>query len=517
VNPSGAAPAAPTAARGRRSAGERALWVYLAFGIVTVLAAAAAGAPANSLLGLFVVSLVIVSYQRVLLAWHTMFALTLLVILFIPIRRYTVGANLPIELEPYRLVIALMFACWLAALAADPNVRWRKTGIEAPIAAVLLVMLLSMSLNIGRVTSHTDTVTKQFSFFLSYFLLVYFITSIMRRPRDLDIVISVLVGGGGIVALAALFEWKTGTNLFNWYSHVMPFLQFVNEGAAQVRGAGHRARASAQHPIALSAALVMLVPLAVYLYQRNRQKVWLVCGGLMTMGALSTGSRTGTTMLIALLVSFLSIRPRQTVRMLPMLLPLLVVIQVAMPGTLGTMKSMLNPAYMLKEQSYDKGSGAGRVADLGPALKQWGTKPLFGFGFGTRVADSNAAAGSENQILDDQWLGTLLEIGLFGVMAYLWLFTRSIRRLSRLAKSLDGVDAWLPTALAASLISFAVGMLTFDAFAFVQVTFFAFIMMGIGAAVINQHHDRRRALREHAARQLAEAQEREPLRLLVTR
>ncbi len=217
-----------------------------------------------------------------------------------------------------------------------------------------------------------------------------------------------------IVAFASLIEWKSRTNLFNWYRHVIPFLHYVDEGVAQTRGSGIRARGTAQHPIALSAALVMLVPLALYLYQRYRQKVWLACGGVLTLGALSTGSRTGTIMLIALLVSFLSIRPRQTVRLLPWLLPLVFVIQVVMPGTLGTMKSMLNPAYVIKEQSYDKGSGAGRVADLGPALEQVARKPFLGAGFGTthRRPDRNAKEGSENQILDDQWLGSLLEIGI---------------------------------------------------------------------------------------------------------
>ena len=70
-------------------------------------------------------------------------------------------------------------------------------------------------------------------------------------------------------------EWRTSTNLFNWYSHVAPFLHYVDEGIAQERGSGFRARASAQHPIALTAALVMLLPLALYLYQRHRRRIWL--------------------------------------------------------------------------------------------------------------------------------------------------------------------------------------------------------------------------------------------------
>jgi hypothetical protein len=479
VTGEGAAVAAPL----QRSGAERALWTYLGLTSLVVIAAAVVDAPANMLLGAAVVGLVIVAYQRVLLAWRTVFAAILIVIMFIPIRRYTVGAGMPIELEPYRIVIGLVFACWFCALAADPNVRWRATGIELPIGAVLLVMLLSMTLNVGRVTANSEIVVKQFSFFLSYFLLVYFIASVMRSRADVDRTIKVLVGAGGLVAFASLIEWKSGTNLFNWYHRVIPFLAYIDEGVAQTRGSGIRARGTAQHPIALSAALVMLVPLSVYLYQRTRKFHWLAAGGVMTLGALSTGSRTGTTMLIALLVSFLVIKRKETVRLLPYLLPLVLVIQVVMPGTLGTMKSMLNPNYLIKEQSYAKGSGAGRIADLGPALAEFSRRPFFGAGFGTRVADPNAKEGTENQILDDQWLGTLLEIGALGALAFFWLYGRTIRRLSRYSKRVDGAESWLATSIAASLIAFTVGMLTFDAYAFVQVTFLAFIMLGLGAAV----------------------------------
>jgi O-antigen ligase len=474
----------PAARGGGRTRAEWALWAFLAFAFLAVLAASRSDGRATPILLATVAGLVIVSYQRVLLAWQTMLGVILLVILFIPIRRYTVGGNLPIELEPYRIVIALVLACWFCALAADPAVRWRKTGIEAPIIALLVAMLLSMVVNIGRVNAAGPTVIKNFTFFLSYLLMVYFIASVIRSRHNLDRMIQLLVGGGAIIALTALVEWKTTTNFFNWYSHVMPFLHYVDEGVAQARGSGVRARGSAQHPIALSAALVMLVPLAFYLYQRHRKLIWLGAMGLLTLGALSTGSRTGTTMLIAVLVSFLFIRPRETVRLLPWLLPGLIVIQVVMPGTLGTMKSMLNPSYLIREQSYDEGATAGRVADLGPALDRWSQKPFFGSGFGTTVADPNASKESESQILDDQWLGSLLEVGAVGVLALLFLWVGTVRRLNRWGRrARDPNDYWLSTALAASIIAFAVGMLTFDAFAFIQVTFFAFVMLGLAGVL----------------------------------
>jgi hypothetical protein len=70
-----------------------------------------------------------------------------------------------------------------------------------------------------------------------------------------------------------------------------------------------------------------------------------------------------------------------------------------------------------------------------------------------------------------------------GLIGLLWLFCRAIRRLAHRARLEPGVDGWLPTCLAASLTAFAVGMFTFDAFAFIQVTFFAFIMLGFSAVV----------------------------------
>ena len=215
----------------------------------------------------------------------------------------------------------------------------------------------------------------------------------------------------------------------------------------------------------------------------------MICAGLITCGALSTGSRTAAIMLIALLVSFVWIKPAETVRLLPWLLPLTIVCQVAMPGTLGTFRAILQPSYLIQEQSVEMGTGSGRIADIGPSLDEWSQNPFFGQGFGTRVNSQGLGTGGvgnieDDRILDDQWLGLLLEIGAVGALALMWLFCRAIRRLARQAKEdPDDDDSWLATALAASLASFAVGMFTFDAFAFIQVTFFGFIILGFAAVV----------------------------------
>lgn len=485
---------APAAGRQSRRGAELALWIVIGIAVPLLVAAAAVRWQANPLLGALVAALVVVAAQRFLLAWQTLIGAILLVILFIPIRRYEVGGGLPIELEPYRVLIAVVLVCWVFALCADPAVRWRPTGLGWPILALLGAILLSLGLNVAGASAVGSPLVKQITFFISYFLVLYLVTSVVRRGAQLDRLIQLLVAGGTLVAVATLIEWRTGTNLFNWYGRVIPVLQYVDTGDYMQRGSGVRAMGSAQHAIALGAALVMLLPLAVYLHRRDGRKAWLGCAALMTLATLSSGSRTGAVMLIALLATFLSIKPRETVRLLPMLLPLALAVQVVMPGTLGTFRAMLSPSYVVKEQSIETGTGSGRIADLGPALAEWSQKPLFGQGFGTRVSDYEAGVpGTGAQILDDQWLGLLLEIGAVGVLALLWLFCRAIRRLARRARSDPGPDGWLHTALAGAIASFAVGMLSFDAFAFIQVTFLAFVMLGFTAVVTREEPVRRTA------------------------
>jgi hypothetical protein len=155
-----------------------------------------------------------------------------------------------------------------------------------------------------------------------------------------------------------------------------------------------------------------------------------------------------------------------------------------MPGTLQSFKFMLNPAYMIQEQSVEGGTGAGRIADLGPSLQEWaGGNPFVGQGFGTRVTSQDGAEGGA-QILDDQWLGNLLTVGAAGVIGLMWLCCRAIRRLARRARSATGAESWLATSLAAAVLAWTIGLFTYDGFAFVQVTFFAFVMLGFAAVAL---------------------------------
>jgi O-antigen ligase len=196
-------------------------------------------------------------------------------------------------------------------------------------------------------------------------------------------------------------------------------------------------------------------------------------------------SRTGIIMLLVVGAVFFWLRRAETKRFLPLLLPALVVVQIALPGTLGALQSAFFPegGIVASEQQGSNTGGSGRLADVGPTLSEWSQRPLVGQGYGTRVVSGEEPNA---RILDDQWLASLLETGILGVAGWFWLFRRSVRRLARAAKTDASPRGWLFTALAASILAFAVGMLTFDAFSFTQGTVLLFVLLAFGTVALRQ-------------------------------
>jgi hypothetical protein len=424
---------------------------------------------------------------RWLTQWRTMLAIIALVILFVPIRRYTVLSELPFNLEPYRLLVAAIALAWLGALLVQRDTWITRTGLEGPMLALAVAVLLGIVANAGRIQAGLSEFTiKKCTFFISFALVMYLTASVLKRRAEIDRLVAVLVGGGAIVAGFALVESRTGFNPFNHLERPFPFLHFDATQTplyTATRGGRPRAYASAQHSIALGAALVMLVPLAVYLGRRTGKAMWWGALSLLVLGALCTVSRTAMVMLVVELLVLVWLQPATMRRLWPFLLPLLLAAHFVAPGTLGALKEGFLPkGGLIAEQQSGAGTyGSGRLADLGPGLRDWSRTPVLGQGFGTRITDRNDPFYNA-PILDDEWLGTLLETGAAGFLAILWLFVRAIRRLATASRSEPSERSWLLAGLAAAIYAFAIGMGTYDAFSFIQVTFLLFILLGVAAA-----------------------------------
>jgi hypothetical protein len=351
-------------------------------------------------------------------------------------------------------------------------------------------MLASEVTNPGRVQEWGSHVVKSLTFFLSFLFLYYVIATTIRSRESVLVLLRLLTGGGTVVAILAILERRTDFNVFDHLSGAIPFLAFQGQYGALMRGGNLRVLGPAEHPIALGAMLIMLFPIAIYLARISGRR-WTIAAVLLVLGALATGSRTAVVMLVAEVIVFLVVKPRETRRLWPVLVPAVVIVHVFLPGAIGGFRQSFFPAggIVAEQTQLAKGADAqlagGRIRQLKPMLAQSTEHPFFGAGYGTRIGGFNEPVRNA-PILDNQWLGNILDVGYIGIAMWVWLFVRAARRLlraSRTATSED--DDWLFLGLAAPPIAFAVGMLTFDAFGFTQNFFVFWILLGLSAALLS--------------------------------
>src|SRR5262249_15411797 len=154
--------------------------------VLMLAVAEARGARLTIIMPLLAMAIAAAASYRVMFKWRSLVSLIVLVILFIPIKRYILPGGLPFQLEPYRIIVGAVCACWLASLLIDPKVRVHKSPLDAPLLFYVVAILLSLFANVHRVSSLSQDVLKTLLFFLSFVLLYFVITSVLRNARDID-------------------------------------------------------------------------------------------------------------------------------------------------------------------------------------------------------------------------------------------------------------------------------------------------------------------------------------------
>jgi hypothetical protein len=427
-------------------------------------------------------------------------ALLVLTVWLVPIKNYRLPVDLPFSLEVYRLLIIVYVAAWAIGVASG-TLRVDAGGLGKPVALLISVGVLSLASNAGAIADGhlTGQTVKTLSYFISFLVAYLLVHSTIQSIGAIELVLYALVIGAVLVSFSAFYESRTHYNLFHHLNNWVPFLKPARliEQGTQLRGGRLRVTASAQHPIALGAALTMTVPFAFYLASRAsdvvRSRFWILCGLVITAGAATTVSRTIVLMGIAMIAVGLYLRGDRVARYWPVLIVMAIVVHFGAPASISHLYDAFFPREGLTEQLNARAgsAGSGRLSDIAPGIRSLRQSPLFGHGLGTgSVRGSSTVSGPGTItdpktgapiIFDNQYMNSLVSIGVIGLLGVIWFVWGGTWQLIRGARRFT-VDrrSDLVAACAIATAGFGAGMLAFDAFSFVQCTLLFFVIMALG-------------------------------------
>lgn len=438
--------------------------------------------------------LAIADSSKPVFTWPNAIALLVLVIWFVPIKLYTLPIELPFNLEPYRLYLLVLVFAWMLTIVLRRG-RLEAAGRGDPVLLLIAVAIVSTIINFDSLrASEAQSPVNPLLYFISFLLLFALVASTIDRLPNIDQILRALVVGGTIVAVFAIYEARTRYNVFDHLAEFVPILDKQEREVLELRGGRLRVHASAQHPIAFGVALIMILPIAVYLSKRAataaRGRMWFACGLVCAIASVTTITRTTVLMLIAMMIVALRLRGAAIVRYWPALLILPVAIHFVAPGALGGLyKSFFPKEGLLGDVTSRAGEhGSGRFSDIGPGIRIWSESPIVGKGPGSTIIFEHEETKLGPQplatvIFDNQYMSTLVQLGLLGLMGLVALVWGSTVRLYKAAKRSTGPPSDLLTACAVACAGFGVAMFFFDALAFAQCAIVFIFIAALGLRV----------------------------------
>ena len=361
--------------------------------------------------------------------------------------------------------------CWFHAQRTDPYTDNRQPVRTA--ALVLLLVMLAVYAHAMMRPIDGDEVKSADSGLLKIISLIGVLLLANDGLRSIErfrTAVRRFAVAGGLLGTLALLQFFTG-QLFVDRIHI-PGLT-INGAISQIvsRNGLARAPGTATSPIELSVVLSMTLPLliTVAMHAERRKALYWILTVFVSLAIFLTISRSG---LISATVGVLFLAPvwSSRVRRLALVFAGVVfsIVYVAVPGLLGSLTEMFTGI------SKDS-SAASRTDSYAFAFMMVGRSPLLGRGFGTFLP--------KYRVLDNEYLGFLIEAGVIGLAALLtltYLALRCARRASWHATS--DADRQMLRAVGATVAAGACGAVFFDGFSFPLVAGSLFLAMGLCGA-----------------------------------
>ncbi len=397
--------------------------------------------------------------------------LTLFVVLLMCIPAQFVVGPLGAAGTPAQILAMLLSLWWLGRKLARPfsAVPDRQPVRIAMLIFVACAMISYVFANLRPIIGIESRAADRGLLILVAWLGLVLVAGdhIISRAR-LDTLIRRLVLAGAGVAALGIVQFQTGMAFVDMVR--VPGLK-VNSALTGVvsRDGFYRPAGTALHPIEFGVAMTMLLPLALHLALNDTRsgpwRRWLPVVLLASSIPISVSRSAVVCASVGILLMLPVMSARTRVFTGIATVGGLCATFVLVPGMLGTLLGLFTGIGA-------DDSAASRTSSYTLAGEFIGRAPLFGRGFATFLP--------AYRILDNQFLGTTIELGLVGVTALIVLFLTGILTAAAVRRrSEDPSTKLLAQALMACLAAGASSYAFFDAFSFPMVACLTFLTLGM--------------------------------------
>jgi hypothetical protein len=382
----------------------------------------------------------------------------------VPFDSIFLPAGLPIDMTVDRPLLVGLAGVILLGAGTAKRERRRFSPIHWAFGAFLAIATLSVLARgeaLVRV-GELELAVKQLALLTSY--AVFFASAaVIIRPREISRLLTATVVLACVTAVAVIVEYRFGTNPFHdWIGPLFPgYVKPEGLGSIDAIGRKQIFGPTAQ-PLAAAVMLSIALPLAfarLLAASGRRRTLYALAVVLLIGGAVATQKKTSLVGPAICVLVLLAYRPREMARLAPLALLLVPLVHLTMPGALGSVVDQFSPDSVTRVNTTKD-----RVADYSAVKPDLVSRPLIGRGYGSYDQ-------KRHRILDNEYLGLGISVGLLGVLAYLAIFATSFLSAHRAARSEDPERAPPGLAIAAAILVALAGGAILDFLSFPQLPY----------------------------------------------
>jgi O-Antigen ligase len=400
----------------------------------------------------------------------------------IPIDGVHLKIPLPFSSDFDRFCVAAIVATWVTVAVAgnrrEAVIRLRPRGWAAGMTAFISVVVISITINIGRITNlgEWDTTQKKLAVLVAM-IAMFAIFTLTLRVAELRAFTALIAILATITAIGTTYEEKTDENIFyTTAASVLSPIATVDPPPTEENVPGAPGRPVVSGPtrqaLSVTSILGMSIPFAVVLAAvaptTRRRILWGLAACVIFTGALITQRRSGLVVPAFALLAMFMLRPRQFLRLVPFGIVALAIGLVLSGGGFSAVNQVFG-------NSGDKYSTEGRTADYEAIVPDLLTTPALGRGFGTL----DSIRHDTYRIFDNEYLDEVYQVGLLGLLAFLALILTPLLIVRYVLRSDNPYRGPPALAAGAGCLAFGIAAGLYDILNFPQAPYLFLFMAAV--------------------------------------